>query len=173
MARLKPYAAITGTFYGRDLKPLGDIVVDGKLINRGFEPHGIGFARDGTVRLIERRGSSRLIWTGCRAGIACWPRLLRDGAIEVAVGKDGLGPKAVSLKARRCAVGATRDGKLVMLAVTEPVTLRTLARAMLELGAVDAVNMDGGALCGFYADGRCRAQPLVPINNVLAVYKVQ
>lgn len=173
MARLKPHAAITGTFYAPDLKPQGDIVANGKLINRGFERQAIGFKRDGRICFLERQRSKRLRWNGCYAGVACGPRLARDGKIDINVRRDGFGPKAATLKATRCAVGATADGKLVMLAIKEPVTLQTLARAMIELGAVDAVNMDGGALCGFYFGGECGAEPVLPINNVIAVYRMK
>jgi len=173
MQRLKPYAAITGTFYGPDLRPQGDILADGKLINRGFERQAIGFRKDGRICFLERHGSERLRWTGCYAGVACGPRLVRDGRIDINVRRDGFGPRALTIQATRCAVGATADGKLLMLAIRERVTLRTLAQAMVELGAVDAVNMDGGALCAFYAAGKCGAEPDLPINNVIAVYKVK
>lgn len=173
MGRLKPYAAITGTFYGPDLAPLGDIVTDGKLLRRGFQRQGIGFTGSGEIRFLERRGSARMDWRGCSAGVSCGPRLLRGGKIDINVRRDGFTASAEKIEATRCAVGATRDGKLVMLAVRESVTLRTLAQAMLELGAVDAINMDGGALCGFYSEGECQAMPFKPMSNVLAVYKVE
>jgi exopolysaccharide biosynthesis protein len=173
MARLKPHVAITGTFYDPDLKPQGDIVADGKLINRGFERQAIGFRRDGGICFLERHGSAKLRWNGCYAGVACGPRLVRSGKIDINVRRDGFGPSAATLKATRCAVGATADAKLVMLAIKEPVTLRTLARGMVELGAVDAVNMDGGGLCAFYSDGECGAEPALPINNVIAVYRMK
>lgn len=173
IARAKPYAAITGTFYGPDGSPLGDLVADGRLIHRGYQRQGIGFTRSGGIRFLERRGRGRLDWSGCYAGVACGPRLLRDGKIDINVRRDGFTPIAGRLEARRCAVGATRDGTLVMLAIRESVNLHTLARAMLELGAVDAINMDGGSLCGFYCDGECKAQPIKPMSNIIAIYKVK
>lgn len=173
VSRLKPDAAITGTFYGPDRAPLGDIVINGRLVHRGFQRQGIGFTRDGRIVFLERRGSSRINWRGCFAGLACGPRLLRHGKMDIDVRRDGFSHAAAKLEATRCAVGATKDGKLVLLAVTEPVTLATLAKAMLELEAVDAINMDGGALCALYADGRCQAEPVRPVSNVLAVYRTK
>lgn len=173
IARLKPYAAITGTFYGPERVPLGDIVIDGKLARRGFQRQGIGFTRAGQIRFLERHGSSRIDWKGCRAGVACGPRLLRDGKIDIDVRGDGFTAAAARIKATRCGIGATGHGKLILIAIREPVTLGTLAKALLELGAVDAINMDGGALTGLYSNGRCQAEPMVPVSNVLAVYKVR
>lgn len=173
ISRIEPFAAITGTYYGPDYAPLGDIISDGKLVRRGFQRQGIGFTRAGGIRFVERHGSARIDWKGCRAGVACGPRLLRDGRISIDVRRDGFRSAAARIKATRCAVGATRDGRLVMIAIREPVTLHVLAQAIMELGAVDAINLDGGALCGFYSDGQCRAEPILPVSNVLAVYKVR
>lgn len=171
--RLKPYAAITGAYYGPERKPLGDIVINGKVVCRGCQRQGIGFTRGGRIRFLERRGSSRISWKGCVAGVACGPRLIRNGKIDINVRRDGFGPRATKIEATRCSVGATRDGKLVMLAIREPVTLSKLAEAMRELGAVDAINMDGGALCGFYLDGKVLAEPIVPLSNMIGVYKTK
>ena len=173
MTRIKPHAAIIGTYYGADMQPIGDILINGKLLRRGGQRQGIGFTSSGKVVFRERRGSSRMDWSGCENGIACGPRLLRDGQISIDVVADGFKPGANTLEARRCAVGATVQGKLVMLCVREAVTLNTLAQAMLELGAVDAINLDGGGLCGLYAKNKCLVQPVLPVSSVLAVYKTK
>ena len=171
MARVKPFAAITGTFFDPHYKPLGDIVIDGKLANRGGQRQGVGITHSGKIVFRERRGSARIDWSGCREGIACGPRLLRAGKIAIDVRADGFKQGAATLKAARCAAGATGDGKLIMLAVRDPITLQTLAEAMSQLGAVDAINLDGGSLCGFYSNGKCRIRPLMPVSNVLVVHK--
>lgn len=173
VGRLKPYAAITGTYYGEKHEPLGDVVIDSKIVCRGCQRQGIGFTKSGRIRFLERRGSSRLNWRGCVAGIACGPRLIRNGKIDINVRRDGFGKRAAVLEATRCSIGATRDGKLVILAVKDYVTLGKLAEAMRELGAVDAINLDGGALCGFYLDGKTLAEPIVPVSNVIAIYQAK
>ena len=173
VARVKPVAAITGTFHDPALKPLGDILIDGKLANRGCQRQGIGITNDGIIVFRERKEAARIDWKRCRDGIACGPRLLRAGEIQIDVRADGFKDSANTLKAARCAVGATEDGRLVMLAVREPITLQTLAAAMLQLGAVDAINLDGGSLCGFYANGKCRIRPFLPVSNILVVCETQ
>ncbi len=173
MRRIKPVAAITGTYHDPDYIPIGDILIDGKLVCRGYQRQGIGITTSGKIVFRERRGSSRINWDGCRQGIACGPRLLRDGKVAINVVADGFSKAANTVEAARCAVGANAQGHLIMLAVRQPITLQTLAEAMIELGAVDAINMDGGSLCAFYADNRCLIQPFLPASNVLAVYKVK
>ncbi len=58
-----------------------------------------------------------------------------------------------------------------MCAVKNSVTLNVLSDIMLELGAQDAINMDGGSMCALYVDGKYLVEPVRPMSNVLAVYK--
>lgn len=169
--RLKPCAAVTGTYYDPDYKPLGDIVINGKVVCRGGQRQGIGFTSAGKIKFLERKPDTRFNWTGYKSGIACGPRLVRAGKKDINVKRDGFSAKADTVEAWRCAVGATKDGKLVMCAVKEWVTLSTLADVMLELGSVDAVNMDGGSVCALYENGKYHAQPAGNMTNILAVYK--
>ncbi len=53
--RLKPYAAITGTYYDENYKPLGDIVKEGKVIYRGHQRQGIGFTSSGKIKFLEKK----------------------------------------------------------------------------------------------------------------------
>lgn len=169
--RLKPYAMITGTYYDENRRPLGDIVIDGKIACRGCQRQGVGFTRSGQIRFLERKGRNRINWSGCDAGVACGPRLIRSGKTDINVQRDGFTSRAATIQATRCAIGATREGKLVLLAVNDYVTLSELAGLMQELGAVDAINLDGGALTGFYLNGRLEAEPISPVSNVIAVYR--
>jgi len=171
IGRLKPYAAICGTYYDPDNKPLGDIVVDGRVVCRGGQRQAIGFTSTGKIKFLERKVGSRINWHGCFAGIACGPRLLRAGKIDINVKRDGFNACAATNLARRSAVGATRDGKLVMCVVTDEITLRTMAQLMLELGARDAINLDGGSMCALYENGRYLVEPLRPMSSILAVHK--
>jgi len=171
VGRLKPYALITGTYYDGRRRPIGDIVISGKLVVRGYQRQGIGFTESGKIVFRERKPGSRIDWRGCRAGVACGPRLVRAGKKEIDVVRDGFSKSAATKLASRCAVGATRDGKLILCTVADLVTLSALADVMMELGARDAINLDGGAMCAFYADGVYKARPLSPMNNALVVYK--
>lgn len=171
--RLKPYAAICGTYYDTEYKPLGDIVVNGKRVCKGRQRQGVGFTRSGRIVFIERKGRARIDWSGCVSGIACGPRLVREGRECLNVKRDGFHPAAGTNKAWRCAVGRTPGGKLILCAVAESITLSTLAEVMIELGADDAVNLDGGSMCAFYEKGKIRVHPAMPMSNILAVYKAK
>lgn len=170
MRRVRPWAAITGTFYDSSYRPQGDILIDGRVVFRGHHRQGIGFTQSGRICFRERRINERIDWRDCRSGIASGPRLVRRGKVDVDVRRDGFSPAAAKIKAARCAVGATADGKLILCAVTKPITLRTMAKVMIELGATDAINLDGGGSCALYENEKFRVEPSRPVSNVLAVF---
>lgn len=169
--RTKPYAAICGTYYDPHYKPLGDILINGKLVNRGCQRQAIGFTSDGKIKFLERKGRSRINWSGCLSGMACGPRLVRGGRKDINVKRDGFGSKAATNEAFRCAVGARKDGKLILCVIKNSVTLSTTADIMIELGAVNAINLDGGSMCALYENGKYHARPVHSVSNILAVYK--
>ncbi|MFQ3548724.1 MAG: phosphodiester glycosidase family protein [Armatimonadota bacterium] len=169
--RLKPLSAITGTFYDAERKPLGDILSNGKIINRGNQRQAIAFTANGKIFFLERKPNTKIDWTGYKSGIACGPRLVRSGQKSIDVKKDGFSQSAETKTAWRCAIGATKDNKLILCAVSDSITLDILADIMLELGACNAINLDGGSMAGFYSDGEIKVQPVQSINNVIAVYK--
>lgn len=169
--RLKPYAAICGTYYDENNRPLGDLVANGKVVCRGCQRQGIGFTSSGRIKFLERKGRSRIDWRGCASGIACGPRLVRSGKKDIDVKRDGFSASAATNKAWRCAVGATKDGKLILCAVSQSITLSTLADVMVELGAKDAINLDGGSMCALYVNGKYCVQPAKSMSNIMAVYK--
>lgn len=84
--------------------------------------------------------------------VRCWSRRGKNVAVENYWKEvfDGGGIAGTS-RQPRTAVGATADGKLILLVCdgrnmrgSAGFTLAELADKLIELGAVDAVNLDGG-----------------------------
>jgi len=169
MVRLKPIAAINGTYFDPEYRTLGDIVIDGKVVQRGCQRQGIGFTPGGGIGFLERRGSRRIDWRGYESGIAAGPRLVRNGKGDIDVVRDGFKPAAATKKAPRSVIGATKDGRLILCVVKDSVDLRTTARIMLELGAHNAVNLDGGMSCALYSRGKSLDTPVVALSNIIVV----
>ncbi|HEX7937646.1 MAG TPA: phosphodiester glycosidase family protein, partial [Gemmatimonadaceae bacterium] len=79
------------------------------------------------------------------------PRLLQDSAIVKDVDTEGQ-PGFATSRHPRTAVGISSNGKRLLLVVvdgrqagySDGMTLRELAHLMLNLGARDALNLDGG-----------------------------
>ena len=80
------------------------------------------------------------------------PRLLKAGNIHITAEEEGFQPDIVSGRAPRTALGLTGDDELLLVTVDgrQPersigITLDNLAALMQRLGAVEAMNLDGGA----------------------------
>jgi len=88
--------------------------------------------------------------------------LVRDGVnyVNVSYVKEGTGLGFVTLHAPRTAIGATASGKLVLVQVDgEELTnkgpdLWQMADIMLGLGAVQAINLDGGGSSESWYNGK-------------------
>lgn len=168
--RLQPYAAINGTFYNESMKPLGDILINGKLVNRGHYRNAMAVTDSGKVVFIKR-GRHGFNWSKYRFGLASGPMLVSDGAIVLNPHADGFKHKCLGVKAWRSGVGLSKKGKLLLITAKEPLTLLEFARLMRDRGAVDALNLDGGGACGLYHKGKVLSFPSIPMTNLLVIYK--
>jgi hypothetical protein len=171
ISRLKPAAAINGTFFSkRSLLPVGDIVIGGRVAHFGGMGTAIAFARDG-VDVVRLPMSRRVDWSGHRAALAGGPLLVWDGYAKPLPGGEGFGdPHVFSRSAPRTAVGVTNSNHLLLVTTVGGSSLGKLARAMRDLGAVYAVNMDGGSSCGMYYEGQMIRGAGRSLTNVLAVH---
>lgn len=86
------------------------------------------------------------------------PRLVKDGAIDNSTDAGFTEARFTTASTARTAIGSTKDGKL-LLVQTASATIPQLKQAMLALGCVDAVNLDGGASSGMYCNGSILANP--------------
>ncbi len=170
MTRLKPYAAVNGTFYGSDMKPLGDILIDGKLVNRGIYRCAIGITNKGDVDFIWRKGA-KFDWTGYKCGLAAGPRLVHNGKIDAKPIDCGFTRKGLPNTAPRTGIGKTESGQLLLVVVREPVTLRQFAGIMRSRRCVEAMNLDGGPACGLYYKGHTLVSPSLRMTNLLVFYE--
>ena len=165
-----PYAAINGTYYGQSMRPLGDIFIEGELKNRGCYRNAVATTQSGKVVFLHKN-KGRLNWSGCRSGLAAGPRLVHNGRVTLDPVADGFSRRSLVLKALRSGVGRTKSGKLLLVTTTDPMTLNRFAQTMLDLGAEEAMNLDGGGACGLYANGKTLATPMLPMTNMLLVFK--
>ncbi len=171
ISRLRPVAAINGTFFSkRTLLPVGDVVISGKVVHFGGMGTAIAFAKDG-VDVIRLPMSRRVDWSEHRAALAGGPLLVWDGYAKPLPGGEGFGdPHVFSRSAPRTAVGVTNSNHLLLVTTVGGSSLGALARAMQEMGAVYAVNMDGGSSCGMYYKGQMVRGAGRSLTNVLAVH---
>ncbi len=97
---------------------------------------------------------------GITQAVGGGPRLIRDGRIEISTEMEQFKPDVAIGRAPRTAIGIAGDGTVLLVAVSGRqstvsigMTLEELAGFMRELGAVEAMNLDGGGSTTLVADG--------------------
>ena len=100
------------------------------------------------------------------SAVGAGPRLVRDGvAVYDPVGEGFVDTKILTDNASRSAIGIKSDGTIVLATTTA--TVRDLSDIMRALGCVQAMNLDGGASSGLYAQGRFLTSPGRLLSNIL------
>lgn len=93
------------------------------------------------------------------------PQLIKDGKIDITWEQEKASRSFVETRHPRTAVAKLKDGKFLMLTAdgrtdaSAGLDLYDLAKYMLELGAVDAMNLDGGGSTTMFLDGKVVNKP--------------
>ncbi len=111
------------------------------------------------------------------------PRLLRNGAVSIEADAEGISEAFVTNRHPRTAFGynestmyfVTVDGRRA--GHSAGMSLDELAALMQELGATEAVNLDGGGSTTMWVEGQIKNRPsdnrVRPIANALLIYKTK
>lgn len=106
------------------------------------------------------------VYEGVEHVLAGGPRLLESGSPKITSDVERFQADVVRGRAPRTAVGVTPTGELLLVAVdgrdsrhSIGLTLTELASLMQELGAQDALNLDGGGSTTAYLEGQTLNRP--------------
>jgi hypothetical protein len=97
--------------------------------------------------------------------VAGVPQLIKNGKIDITWEQEQTTKAFVETRHPRTAVAKLKDGKFLMITVdgrTESsggIGLQDLADYLLSLGAVDAMNLDGGGSTTMFVDGKVVNHP--------------
>lgn len=100
-----------------------------------------------------------------RDAVAAGPVLIREGELRITSDEEVFFGSTITDVHPRTAAGVTGDGELILLVVdgrqrdSRGVDLVELADIMLDLGCVDAVNLDGGGSTALVVDGELLNRP--------------
>ena len=159
--RYNAVAAINGGGFsdgggvGNGGKPLGLVIADGQVLNKARvnSDHGVvaGFNQD-NVLIVGKLTSEQALEKGIRDALAFGPALVVNGeAAQVSGASSGLNP--------RTAIGQRADGAVLLLVIdgrqasSLGATYADMITVLLEYGAINAVNMDGGSSSLMYYKG--------------------
>ena len=93
--------------------------------------------------------------------VAGVPQLIKNGKIDITWEQEKASKSFVETRHPRTAVAKLKDGKFLMMTVDgrQPgvsvgMSLQELAEYLLSLGAIDAMNLDGGGSTTMFLDGK-------------------
>lgn len=110
------------------------------------------------------RRADATIWE-VRDALAAGPRLVAAGEVRVSLEEEGFFGSYLREAHPRTAAGITADGALILMVVdgrqgdSRGATLDELAGLLLQVGAVDALNLDGGGSSALVVNGTLVNRP--------------
>jgi exopolysaccharide biosynthesis protein len=142
----------------RDLKGSSAIPADGFVISTS------GTARDWALKNLRLGARVRLSlnltpvetdqadsWKTANSVIGGGPQLIRNGRVEITNAAEKILPSFVNDGHPRTAIAKLRSGEILLVTIDgrQPgesigMSLTTLAELLIEFGAVEAINLDGG-----------------------------
>ncbi len=126
-----------------------------------------GFYKDSFPTVLNQQLLKRSAKWKMQSAIAGGPTLIQNGNIAVSNNDERMFiGKAIDDKHPRTAMGYTADGKLIILVVqgrmpgvAEGASLTQLAKLLLDLGCVEALNLDGGGSSCMLVNGKETIKP--------------
>lgn len=170
------YSATTHTNeYGQEYIIKGGRVASVSASNTAIPRDGLvisvhGKARDAfaqvkvgdSARVDEQMGA---LWETLPTVIGAGPMLVKDGRVHVTAAEEEFPSDITVGRAPRTAFGVTADGRYLLAVVdgrqshSIGCTLQEMAEFMLQFGAVDAINFDGGGSSALVVGGKLENSP--------------
>ncbi|MDQ7097037.1 phosphodiester glycosidase family protein [Desulfosporosinus sp. PR] len=145
---------------GNGGQPLGILISEGRILYKDSASSFdiIGLNQD-NVLVLGHYTLSQIKQMGIRDAVTFSPFLVVDGKPAITHGDGGWGI------APRTAIGQTKDGSILMLVIdgrqlgSLGATLKDVQDIMLQYGAYNVANLDGGASTVLYYDGKIVNHP--------------
>ncbi len=138
----------------------------------------VGDRVDFKMRMIKRDGSGELsesasLFQNIENAAGAGPILIQNGQKVLDPKSEGFTiAKFNSGAAKRSMLGLNQDGGLALLVSKAPITLDELADIGLQLGLVEAFNLDGGGSSGLVYQGEYLVEPERKVSNAFVIKKL-
>ncbi len=149
---------------GSDI-PKGYLIDDGKVIwpsNGKDTTKGqiIGFTKEGRLKLLNTTAKVAIEEEGIVEALQFGPFLIQDGK-EIVLKEYDIGGY---MKASRVAIGQRKDGIVLFLIADglhgSGATIKSMTKTLLQYGAYNAANLDGGASSQLVINGKLINKPV-------------
>ena len=132
--------------------PEGLTIINDQVINYGYDTNAIAGLTEEGLLVVGYYGLDDARYLGVKSCVSFGPVLIHNGApSDVSKIPSGLNP--------RTAIGQRKDGCILMLVIdgrqvhSYGATYRDVQDIMLEYGAVNALNLDGGSSTTMWFNG--------------------
>lgn len=143
--------------------PMGFIIHDGKFVYNQMKSENVrqdtvAFTRDGML-IVGKQTIAGLKKMGVKEGVSFGPPLIVNGKPTITKGDGGWGI------APRTAIGQKETGEVILLVIdgrslnSFGATLKDVQDILLQYGAVNAANLDGGSSTTMYLNGAVINKP--------------
>jgi len=141
--------------------PTGVIMNEGKVIFDdldGKKTNSLGITKDG-VMIVGSYSVTELKELGVQEAVSFYPALIINGKMTQSSGDGGFGI------APKTAIGQRKDGAIILLVIdgrslsSPGATVTEVQEIMYKLGALNAINLDGGKSTTMYYDGEIINKP--------------
>ncbi|WP_123054228.1 phosphodiester glycosidase family protein [Clostridium sp. JN-1] len=150
-------------------KPIGILMSNDKIVyndisNPNSKNDTVAITKDG-VLLVGPHSLNEMTSLGVTDAISFGPALVIDGKGTIKSGDGGWGV------APRTAIGQRKDGSILLLVIdgrqtrSLGATLKDVQNIMLQYGAVNASNLDGGSSSTMYYGGEIQNNPCDPLGE--------
>lgn len=168
----QPIAAITGTFFAfENQQPVADVVIDGQQVATGYRGSVLAVDWYGNPSIFDASVGKELSYDKYRYVLRGMVRIVENGQVNPAPWTQGFTDSGIWGRARRTAIGLTENNKLIMLATSQSISLRSLGKAMLSRGATQAVSLDGGGSASLYYMGDMKLSPHRGLSTLFMIEK--
>lgn len=143
--------------------PSGIVMSEGNVIftslNDDVKSELVAFDKEG-VMSVGKYSLNELKEMNVMEAVSFNPTLIVNGNLAPITGDGGWGISS------RSAIGQKKDGSVILLAIdgteigTRGATIKEVQEIMHKLGAVNAINLDGGRSTTLYYDGEVKNTPL-------------
>lgn len=173
----------------RDLKGSSVIPADGFVISTSGTARewALKNLRSGTrvklnLNLSPVEATQADAWKKATSVIGGGPQLIKDGRVEITNAAEKILPSFVSDVHPRTAIAKLRSGEILLVTVdgrqpghSTGMSLTMLAELLIEFGAVDAINLDGGGSTAMVIRNKLVNKPSDatgerPVSDAILVY---
>jgi exopolysaccharide biosynthesis protein len=127
-------------------------------------PTGKSVTLDLNLSPVERGSAS--LWKQAVWVVGGGPQLIKNGRVEITAEMEGVTEKFVTDRHPRTAIARLEGGKILLATVdgrqagvSVGVSLGELAKLLLEFGATEAINLDGGGSTTMIVAGKLVSKP--------------